>query len=501
MVVSAKVRGVRKLSRWNWAVLGIDRAYLGLGLAIREMKLGFIGIVQLKMSPKKEIVTSGAAGQGGSRGRVKHIEFLSDGNSGNALEQFNAGLRLPLPSLFKQFLHYMRIPPALIHPNVIRVLMGCSILDMLFGLDLSLLEVIFVYTIKKAKNDIFSLSASIPSLQLVTGLPDSTKGAARGHVLVKGPWASFLVHREKEFVPNQSLRILGTDKRGRLVEWVEKVSFDRLNKLFEIAVGGCLKKWCSENTLFSKISPFTRRHARQTPKLAKNALTRGRRRGRKEPCGGHSVKNALPSSSESSPPGHEPATERLGSLPRKPDSLAMVMIDEPVAERLIPPRVLTTGFGERHKKRLYEIIELNNTSALVEYSEGVQPKAIREDRSGSTLVPDDDSPSEVPFVEKEAILASRKEPYNRDSTEGDSANEVVHIFVRPPSCAEMEKMLRQIPRCSDRRELFTNLLRVADHIKVFVSHHMGGEELRLRLEQSEANLAAAQKAAAEKAEA
>lgn len=52
-----------------------------------------------------------------------------------------------------------------------------------------------------------------------------------------------------------------------------------------------------------------------------------------------------------------------------------------------------------------------------------------------------------------------------------------------------------------QRELFTDLLRVADHIKVFVSHHMGGEELRLRFEQSEANLAAAQKAAAEKAEA
>lgn len=248
------------------------------------------------MSPKKEIVTSGAAGQGSSRGRVKHIECLSEGEfrerfgipngvsvqllegdvvptekSGDnpicfTKEQFNAGLRLPLLSLFKQFLHYMRIPPALIHPNVIRVLMGCSILDMLFSLDLSLLEVIFVYTIKKAKNDIFSLSASIPSLQLVTGLPDSTKGAARGHVLVKGPWASLLVHQEKEFVPNQSLRIpggnifslifcveslaslarlltclvfmgVGTDKRGRLVEWVKKASFHRLNKLFEIAVG------------------------------------------------------------------------------------------------------------------------------------------------------------------------------------------------------------------------------------------------------------------------
>ena len=97
------------------------------------------------------------------------------------------GLRSPLPSLFKQFLHYTKIPPALIHPNVVRVLMGCSVLDMLFSLDLSLLEVLFVYSIKKAKNDIFSLAASIPSLQLVTGLLDSTKGAARGHVLVKGP--------------------------------------------------------------------------------------------------------------------------------------------------------------------------------------------------------------------------------------------------------------------------------------------------------------------------
>lgn len=87
--------------------------------------------------------------------------------------------------------------------------MGCSILDMLFHLDLSLLEVLFVYTIKKGKNNIFNLSASIPSVQLVIGLPNSIKGAAKGHVLVKGPWAGLMEHREKEFVPNQSMRVLG----------------------------------------------------------------------------------------------------------------------------------------------------------------------------------------------------------------------------------------------------------------------------------------------------
>ena len=169
------------------------------------------------MSSKKGNVATGAAGQGGSGGRSKHTELLSEQEfrdcfgipnevsirllEGNVVsttksgdrsicftkEQFNAGLHLPLPSLFKQFLHYTKIPPTLIHPNVVRVLMGCSILDMLFSLGLSLLEVLIVYSIKKAKNDIFSLAASIPSLQLVTGLPDSTKGVAKGHVLVKGP--------------------------------------------------------------------------------------------------------------------------------------------------------------------------------------------------------------------------------------------------------------------------------------------------------------------------
>ena len=63
-------------------------------------------------------------------------------------KQFNAGLRLPFPSLFKQFLHFTKIPSAFIHLKVVRVLMGCNIMDMFFHLDLSLLEVIFVYTVK-----------------------------------------------------------------------------------------------------------------------------------------------------------------------------------------------------------------------------------------------------------------------------------------------------------------------------------------------------------------
>ena len=135
-------------------------------------------------------------------------------------EQFNAGLWFPLPSLFKEFLHVIWIPLAFIHPNMVRVLMGCSILSMLFNLDLSLLKVLFIYSIKKRKNDIYSFVASLPSLQLVTSLLDSTKGVARGHVMVKGVWAGLTEHPDRQFAPNQSLKAPGMNKLLPVLSWL-----------------------------------------------------------------------------------------------------------------------------------------------------------------------------------------------------------------------------------------------------------------------------------------
>ena len=46
-------------------------------------------------------------------------------------EQFAAGLRFLISSLVKQFLHFTQAPPALLHPNVFRILMGCCVLKFL----------------------------------------------------------------------------------------------------------------------------------------------------------------------------------------------------------------------------------------------------------------------------------------------------------------------------------------------------------------------------------
>lgn len=111
------------------------------------------------MLVKKDIAASSAAGQDGKGGRTgvssgrpnpgkptelfnerefcEHF-FIPNGVSVQLVEgnptitekvmhnviffskkQFNAGFRFPLPSLFKQFLHYTQIPSAYIHPNII----------------------------------------------------------------------------------------------------------------------------------------------------------------------------------------------------------------------------------------------------------------------------------------------------------------------------------------------------------------------------------------------
>lgn len=46
-------------------------------------------------------------------------------------EHFAKGLQLSILSLVKQFLHFSKIQSVFIYPNIIWILMGCSVLDAL----------------------------------------------------------------------------------------------------------------------------------------------------------------------------------------------------------------------------------------------------------------------------------------------------------------------------------------------------------------------------------
>ena len=65
-------------------------------------------------------------------------------------EHLAVGLRFPVPAIIKQFLHFTRALLALVHPNTIRILTGCSVLNLLYQLDLSLVEICFAYSLRVA---------------------------------------------------------------------------------------------------------------------------------------------------------------------------------------------------------------------------------------------------------------------------------------------------------------------------------------------------------------
>ena len=70
----------------------------------------------------------------------------------------------PISSLVKQFLHFTRAPSALVHPNVFRILMGCNVLNLIFQLDISLVEICFIYTLKLGVGGCLSMLAHSPRL-------------------------------------------------------------------------------------------------------------------------------------------------------------------------------------------------------------------------------------------------------------------------------------------------------------------------------------------------
>ena len=79
-------------------------------------------------------------------------------------EHLASGLRFPIPAIVKQFLHFTRAPPALIHPNVIHILIGSCVLNHLYQLDLTLVEILIIYFLNVGSGG--RMSMSVLSLRL-----------------------------------------------------------------------------------------------------------------------------------------------------------------------------------------------------------------------------------------------------------------------------------------------------------------------------------------------
>ena len=79
-------------------------------------------------------------------------------------EHLAAGLCFPVLAIVKQFLHFTLAPPTLIHPNVIRILIGCYVLNHLYHLDLTLVELFIIYFLNIGSGGQMSMLVLSPRL-------------------------------------------------------------------------------------------------------------------------------------------------------------------------------------------------------------------------------------------------------------------------------------------------------------------------------------------------
>ncbi|RVW90246.1 hypothetical protein CK203_036810 [Vitis vinifera] len=451
-------------------------------------------------------------------------------------EQFNAGLRFPLPALFKEFLHFTKIPPVFIHPNIIRVLMGCSIINMLYNLDLTLLEVFFVYSLKKAKTDIFSMSApALPSIGDGTARLDE----GRGEGTRDGPGCMGGVeHPARPFSPNYSLVIPGPEKEGHLVDWVEKASFACLSKLFEIdAKERHYKTLLTARNLMAVVrEPKSMSLKRLTLKNAEHSWIIGRREKRRNPSEGSRTETRRSLSSNKAPAkkrklvkngkGVKEPTPPKEFAPPPITHEAEVIIEEPVN---LPPHSISSGSGH--------VAGLNHSEAvcatpmeeagaesqsqpsddpdrlalvLVKGPPSKRPRSARNLRSG-LIGRLQDRQQEIEVSCSSAYDAHPEGGEVEMATETPAVpvmvpDEVAPGETHPPfSYAELEDKLKQIPPglttmpsakmfemveslvsglrgMANQYDLFTDLLRTTDYMKAFAARHKDTEDqLRLRL--------------------
>ena len=71
---------------------------------------------------------------------------------------------------------------------MIRILIGTCVLNHLYQLDLTLVELFIIYFLNVGLGGRISMPILNPRLQIVNRLLDSPKTEAKGALLVRGPW-------------------------------------------------------------------------------------------------------------------------------------------------------------------------------------------------------------------------------------------------------------------------------------------------------------------------
>ena len=96
------------------------------------------------------------------------------------------GVRIPMHPFLIQFLIHFRLSPLQCVPNVFRIVMGTAILMEKLGLNLTVHDITYVYSLQTTGRDQYTLVTRNSDRKLVTRLPDSSKVRDEDFLVITG---------------------------------------------------------------------------------------------------------------------------------------------------------------------------------------------------------------------------------------------------------------------------------------------------------------------------
>ncbi|RVW16979.1 hypothetical protein CK203_070672 [Vitis vinifera] len=412
-------------------------------------------------------------------------------------EQFNAGLRFPLPALFKEFLHFSQIPPIFIHPNLVRFVRAPALPsdgDRAARLD-------------KGRGEGAgggsgcmggAIAACVEALLSKLYLKNSGSGIEGPPCGLGGKGVLRLClqiirdrSKERAYKTLLSARNLTAVVRESQEYEAKEADAERRRKLLEDRDQKKLKALSGRLPDRSGVRTLLQRKLQEKGGSCND-------RGASKRCSAFYLKRPGRMSGLNHSGPSLAAVARLANVAEEAASINRPGNLNPDADAAETAPLEEAG--QKAKERQQEI-EVSCASAHDAHPDGGEVEMATETSAAPVIIPDEDVEVPNPRQELASVSSSEEEPADDAAPASPFSYAELEVKLKQitpdwkaikPSAKMfdmIETLVRGLRSMAQQHDLFTQLLQTADYMRTFSSRRQEIEnQLRLRMEEAEANL-------------
>ena len=98
------------------------------------------------------------------------------------------GMEIPMGRVTRDFLINYRLSPTQCTPNIFKVFGSIDMINCKMGTNLTWHDVNWVYNFQKGKETNYYIECRVPSIRLISCMPESNKGMDEDFLIVSGDW-------------------------------------------------------------------------------------------------------------------------------------------------------------------------------------------------------------------------------------------------------------------------------------------------------------------------